>query len=174
MVVADALNCQKDTAKAVITGNADYLLSVKANQPTLMKDIEDYVHDSALRSGMESKKASEKNRDRLEVRTAYVTKNEVKASEWHYYISSRKLDATALLYHARKEWAVETMHWMPDVQFDEDFFRVVNISIQKNMNMLRKFTLSIVKQYKECTSSKTPMSRIMFDCLLSPEHIFAE
>jgi predicted transposase YbfD/YdcC len=35
IVVADALNCQKETAKAIVDGKADYLLSVKDNQETL-------------------------------------------------------------------------------------------------------------------------------------------
>ncbi len=37
LVVADALNCQKDTANVIVTGKADYLLNVKDNQPTLKK-----------------------------------------------------------------------------------------------------------------------------------------
>ncbi len=58
LVVADALNCQKKTAKTVIDGKADYLLSVKDNQPTLKKDIEDYVQDKALRKTMDTRKFS--------------------------------------------------------------------------------------------------------------------
>lgn len=36
IVVADALNCQKETAETVIKCKADYLLSVKGNQSGLM------------------------------------------------------------------------------------------------------------------------------------------
>lgn len=39
LVAADTLNCQKETAKAVVAGKADYLLSVKANQPALMQEM---------------------------------------------------------------------------------------------------------------------------------------
>jgi predicted transposase YbfD/YdcC len=53
MVVADALNCQKETAKAVIEGRGNYLFSVKDNQPTLKEDIEDYVQDEDLRKTMD-------------------------------------------------------------------------------------------------------------------------
>ncbi len=35
IIAADALNCQKETAKAVIAGGADYVLSVKDNHPCL-------------------------------------------------------------------------------------------------------------------------------------------
>lgn len=42
IVVANALNCQKKTARAIIAGSADYLLCAKDNQQTLKKDIADY------------------------------------------------------------------------------------------------------------------------------------
>ena len=71
-VVADALNCQKETAKAVIASNADYLLSVKDNQENLKEDIEDYVQDKGLRESMQKKAVCEKNRERTDRRTAYV------------------------------------------------------------------------------------------------------
>ena len=82
-----------------------------------------------LQSTMESKTKTEKNRGRIENRTAYITpqidwldgRNEWKnlkcigvihtefttkkgtSSEWHYYISSRSLTAGQLLHHARME-----------------------------------------------------------------------
>ena len=197
MVVADALNCQKKTAKAIIGKKADYLLNVKDNQPNLKKDIEDYVQDEGLRAGMERLSKTEKNRERIEKRTAYTT-SEVswldgraewaglrcigavhteieskkgKTEEWHYYISSRKLSAEELLHHARMEWSVETMHWLLDVHFGEDFCRVEDRDIQENLNMLRKLAINVIKQYKEGTGSKRAISKIMLDCLLDPYFI---
>ncbi len=151
LVVADALNCQKKTAKAVIEGKADYLLSVKDNQATLKKDIEEYVQDTALQKTMDTCKTVEKSRERIESRTAYVTGDiewlcggkdwrnlacigavhtqfttaKGTSEEWHYYISSRKLTAEELLKHARLEWSVETMHWMLDVHLKRKIIGVV-------------------------------------------------
>ena len=48
LVTADALNCQRETAKAIINKNGDYLLDAKANQPELMKDISDYFEVKSL------------------------------------------------------------------------------------------------------------------------------
>ena len=73
MVVADALNCQKKTAQAVIEGKGDYLLSVKDNQAALETDIADYVQDPDLRKNMGTNVQKEKNRGRIETRTAFVT-----------------------------------------------------------------------------------------------------
>ena len=197
VIVADALNCQKETARIIVKGGADYLLSVKDNQPSLKKDLEDYVQDSNLQKTMETESTQEKNRDRIETRTAYVSKNiswipdlkswtnmtcfgaihtqfttaEKKTSEWHYYISSRPLTAKELLHHARTEWTVETMHWLLDVHFGEDFCRVQDLNVQKNLNILRKCAINLIKRFKVATSSQRPISNIMFDCLLDPSNI---
>ena len=197
IIVADALNCQKKTAEAVISGGADYLLSVKDNHLCLKQDIAGYVEDPALREAMDTASQTEKNRDRIEKRSAFVTEEtgwitsgaewaglscigaihtefetkKGKTEEWHYYISSRKLTAAELLHHARMEWSVETMHWLLDVHFGEDYCRVEDRNIQQNLNMLRKAAINLIKQYKEGAASKRPMSKIMFDCLLNPYFI---
>lgn len=192
LVTADALNCQRDTAKAIVKKNADYLLDAKANQLELMKNISEYFEVKSLWKDVSTKKVKEKNRDRIETRTAFATtdidwmpqknrweklscigairtefeRNGEKSEEWHYYLSSRALTASELLHHARMEWAVESMHWLLDVHYAEDSCRLQALSLQKNLNMLRKFALSLIKKYKTSTSSKKALSQIMFDCLL--------
>ena len=194
MIVADAMHCQKETAKVIIKQKADYLLDVKDNQKTLKKDITDYVQDNTLRKGMDHVTIREKNRERVEIRTAYSTTDiswlenrpdwtglrsigaihtEVKTAEsktdtWHYYISSRELTANELLHHARMEWVVETMHWLLDVHFREDFFRALDKNVQQNMNILRKLSLNLIKKYKQTHAPKSALSHIMFDALLDP------
>lgn len=197
LVVADALNCQRGTAEAIIRGKGDYLLDAKGNQPVLEEEIKAYVQDESLRKTMDCTSATEKSRDRVEMRTAYATadiswlfgrekwknlccigaiktefeRKGVKTEEWHYYISSRNLTARELLHHARMEWAVESMHWLLDVHYSEDFCRIVNRTIQQNLNMLRKFALSLIKLFKADSNSKRPLSQIMFNCLLNPATI---
>ena len=73
IVVADALNCQKETAEIIVKQKADYLLSVKDNHPNLKKDIEDFVKDTALQGTIHTASKREKNRGRIEIRTAFVT-----------------------------------------------------------------------------------------------------
>ena len=75
-VVADALNCQIDTAAAIVEAKADYLLSAKGNQKELMNDIEQYVQDEKLRVTMDSVTQTEKGHGRIERRSAY-TSNDV-------------------------------------------------------------------------------------------------
>jgi predicted transposase YbfD/YdcC len=197
MVVADALNCQKDTAKVIIEGKADYLLNVKDNHSTLKQDIEDYVQDKDLQETMDTSSTLEKSRDRIERRTAFTThdiewlygKDEWASlscigaihtqfttskgisDEWHYYISSRKLTAEELLKHARLEWSVESMHWMLDVHFGEDFCRVEDKDVQQNLNIIRKIALNNIKCYKHDAGDERPISKIMLDCLLDCDNL---
>lgn len=197
LIVADALHCQKETAKAVISGKGDYLLSVKDNQGILKEDIEDYVQDETLQKTMDTHTKTEKNSGRVETRTAYmsrdidwlsekaeweklsclgavhtqVSKGAVQTDEWHYYISSRNLSAKDLLHHARLEWSVESMHWLLDVHFGEDFCRVEDSNIQQNLNIVRKIALNTMKGYKTKSDSKHPISKLMLDCLLDSKTI---
>jgi len=197
IVVADALHCQTKTVKTIIKEKADYLLSVKDNQPTLKKAIEDYVQDETLRMTMDTFSTCNKQSGRIERRVAFATcdidwlfgKEKWKGlvcigavntqfttkkgttNEWHYYISSRPLTAEALLRHARLEWSVESMHWLLDVHFREDFCRVEDKNVQENLNVVRKIVINTIKIYKANTKSKLPISRIMFGCLLDYENI---
>ena len=150
LVAADALNCQQKTAGIIVKGKGNYLLDAKGNQPNLGSAISEYVQDDTLRKGMDCERRTDKNRDRAETRTAYSTgdtawlygkekwenlncigaiktefeKDGRKTEEWHYYISSRKLSAAELLPQARMKGAVETMHWLLDVHYGEDYCRL--------------------------------------------------
>jgi predicted transposase YbfD/YdcC len=197
IIVADAMHCQKETAALIVEKKADYLLNVKNNHPMLKKDIEDYAGDEQLRKSMETFSSCEKNGGRIEIRNGFVThdidwfadKGEWKnlssigainrqftykgktSNEWHYYISSRKLAAEELLKHARLEWSVESMHWLLDVHFREDFCRVEDETVQQVLNAVRKIALNCVKTYKSKSRSKLPLSKIMFSCLLDCEKL---
>lgn len=197
MVVADALNCQKETAKIIAGQGADYLLCVKDNHPLLKNDIAEYIQDTELRERMKTASTSEKNRERIETRIAYIT-DEIKwleqkkewenlccigavyreikskngtSSEWSYYITSRNLTAEQLLHHARMEWTVETMHWLLDVHFEEDWCRIEDRNVQQNLNMMRKAAINIIKTFKSRTETTKAISKIMLDCLLEPKTI---
>lgn len=192
MIVADALHCQKYTAAAIVKKKANYLLNVKDNQEELKQGIEDYIQDETLRKTMETATTTEKNRGRIEKRRAFVTHDidwlygkdewvdlscigaintqfttpKGTSNEWHYYISNKQLTAEDLLKHARLEWSVESMHWLLDVHFCEDFCRIEDEDVQQVLNMVRKIALNCVKNHKQKSVSKRPLSKIMFNCLL--------
>jgi predicted transposase YbfD/YdcC len=197
VIVADALNCQKETAALIVEKGADYLLCAKGNQSTLESEISDFVQDKTLRSGMDHAKTVEKNRERIETRIAYTTcdidwlsvrsewsnascvgainrkfkTDKGDTNEWHYYISSRELSAEELLARVRNEWSVETMHWLLDVDFSEDFCRVAEQNTQENLNTVRKVVLNSLRLWKTENNSKAAFTHLMLDCLLEPSRI---
>ena len=44
VITADALHCQKDTAKIIIEAEADYVLQIKDNQKSLLEETKTYFH----------------------------------------------------------------------------------------------------------------------------------
>ena len=124
------------------------MLSAKGNQQELMNNIAEYVHDTKLRTTMDSITRTERGhgRKKHEVRIrvlmwsgcrrrvwpdfkcigAVHTRFEMSkgvTEEWHYYISSKALSVQELLHHARTEWSIESMRWLLDVHFDKDSAR---------------------------------------------------
>ena len=183
MLVADALHCQKESAAKVVAEGGDYLFVVKENQPTLHDEIEMFFQNEES----ESHSRTEKNGGRIEKRTAYVStdidwltgkkdwknlttigaihtefiKGENRSSEWHYYISSRKLNPQELLKHARLEWAVESMHWLLDVHFSEDKTKVWDMNVQQNLNIMRKIALNLARIYKDRYVPRSSISGVL-------------
>lgn len=89
----------------------------------------------------------------------------------HYYISSRPLTADELLHHARMEWAVESMYWILDVHFEEDWCLIEDKVLQQHLNMFRKAAINLIKLFKSRTKSKKAISKIMLDCLIDSSSI---
>jgi predicted transposase YbfD/YdcC len=87
IITADALHCQKETAKAIVKKKADYLLSVKDNQAELKEEIKDYIQNNELCISMVSEQTAEKNRGRIERRTAYTTNDIKKSTGQNYPVS---------------------------------------------------------------------------------------
>ena len=137
LVTIDAMGCQKTIAEAICDKNADYLLAVKDNHPTMHREIRDYF--SEFRNGraehpMSFHEESDKGHGRLETRRCFVTtdvewfeeqgqwknlslfamiesertiKNKT-TIETRYYIGSEKsADAKRVLNASREHWGIE-------------------------------------------------------------------
>ncbi len=75
--------------------------------------------------------------------------NEIKI-ETRYYISNLSNDINEFSNAIRNEWAIENkMHWHLDFTFKEDSNSTIEKNAQKNLNIIRKFCLSILKLVKE-------------------------
>jgi predicted transposase YbfD/YdcC len=72
-----------------------------------------------------------------------------------YLISSAPLDIERLASGARGHWGVESMHWLLDVEFKDDLSRYRTGHGAKNMAVVRRFALGLVRANKTKGSVKT-------------------
>lgn len=125
-----------------------------------------------LREGGKYKRTAEKVRSQIEIREYYQTEDigwlaqkrewkglksvgmeektirregEKEKKEYRYYISSLKTDAELFSRAVRGHWSVESMHWHLDVTFREDANTTLDKQAAQNLNIIRKWSLSILK-----------------------------
>ena len=71
------------------------------------------------------------------------------------YISSAPLDIERLAKGARGHWGVESMHWLLDVEFKDDLSRYRSGHGAKNMAIVRRFALGLIRADATKGSIKT-------------------
>lgn len=70
-----------------------------------------------------------------------------KSIQRRYYLTSHEPEAKKLQQLIRQHWAIENQcHWTLDVTFNEDQSRARKDNAASNLAMLRKVTLSLLKQ----------------------------
>lgn len=74
LVTIDAMGCNATIAKAIRDAGADYLLAVKANQPTLLRDIELLFQDAEPHTLDSAPPEYDKGHGRIETRTVTVAR----------------------------------------------------------------------------------------------------
>lgn len=175
LVTADAMCCQKETAKKIIDKEADYVLQVKQNQSSLSAAITDeidrYARDNFEHRNLRKLTTTEKNRARVETRTVMVAPAPVtlkqkwpglqtigmiyrsrelvdgtESEESTSFISSLPPKMRVLAKHVRNHWSIEnTLHHTLDVTFTEDKSRILQGNGPEIIVALRRFCLSILK-----------------------------
>lgn len=175
IVTIDAMGTQKDIAAAIRNRRADYVLALKGNQAGLHGDVRMYFGDGKIREGIRAAGGytytEEKAHGQIEKREYYQTddirwlaqkkdwkgiksigmeektilceKGEKK--EYRYYISSLAPDIETFKRAVRGHWSVESMHWQLDVTFREDANTTLDKRAAQNQNIIRKWSLSILK-----------------------------
>jgi predicted transposase YbfD/YdcC len=74
VVTGDAMNCQRATAATAIAQGADYVLALKANQPTLHDDVRTFLEDPERAVGVIHRTVDGEH-GRIETRTSEVCKD---------------------------------------------------------------------------------------------------
>ena len=171
IVTIDAMGCQKNIAKKIISKNADYVLAVKENQKDLFDDIQDsfrilpsadknedidYGHGRietrkcSIIQDLSLIESSDKWNGLVSIvrveRLRHFKATGKEESETNYYISS--LDKAELIQKCvRKHWGIENkVHWILDVAFKEDHSRKRNQNAAQNYSCLNRIALNLLKK----------------------------
>lgn len=175
IVTIDAMGTQPNIAQAIRDRGADYILSVKDNQPTLADSMQDFFgafQASPDRTPHGFDETVEKDHGRLEIRRCYVfdqieclhapqrwpdlksfaviaSERTIKGKtmrEHRFYITSLSADAARLNRAVRQHWRVEnSLHWCMDVVFDDDQMRARTGHAAHNFAVLRHIALNLIR-----------------------------
>lgn len=176
VVSVDAMGTQREVARRLTQQNANYILALKGNQPTLLDDVQEMMDDALHRpqgeTPLDTVTVSEHNRGRTEVRSCAVlpafpdledhdfpgVKSVVKitsersvkgvtSTEERYFLSSLDADAAEHLRHVRSHWEIENLlHWSLDVAFHEDENTTTTRALAQNLAVVRRWVLNLIRQ----------------------------
>ena len=83
--------------------------------------------------------------------------------ETRYYILSRYLSGKRFSEAVRGHWAIESMHWVLDVNFREDDSRTRERTLGNNLSWLRRFAVTLLKRHPVKDSLRGKMIRCMMN-----------
>jgi predicted transposase YbfD/YdcC len=185
LVSIDAIATNADVAEAITGQGADYLLAVKANQPSLRAEVEAAFAEAGE---LETHADLDKGHGRIEERRTSVlrefdwldgarrfpgelrlpgaaclvraeTRVEAKGktrTETRFFISSRALTPAEAAEAIRGHWAIENrLHWVLDVTFADDQSRLRKGHGARNMATVRHFALNLVRTATDKRSIKS-------------------
>lgn len=171
IVTIDAMGCQKEIARKILTKKADYVLAVKNNQPELMDDIQDSFR---ILKPNDVFKHIDYDHGRIETRKCFLINDLTlidKSSSWkslgsiikieseryfkatgktqtetRYYISSIASNAEKVAIAIRSHWGIENkVHWTLDVAFNEDKSRKRAGNAAHNFTIINRIALNLLK-----------------------------
>jgi len=175
IVTIDAMGTQPNIAQAIRDRGANYILSVKDNQPKLADSVQDFFgafQSAPDKTPHQVDEIVEKDHGRLEIRRCYAfdqidclhaperwpdiksfaviaSERTIKGKttlEHRLYISSLPADAARLNHAVRQHWRVEnSLHWCLDVVFGDDQMRARTGHAAHNFAVLRHIALNLIR-----------------------------
>jgi predicted transposase YbfD/YdcC len=179
IVSIDAMGTQSAIAEQITQQQADYVLALKGNHPTLFEQAQTGFEEVQSRQGEDRPHTqyqdTEAGHHRIESRTIWqipaqqvFSKDQLKqwpglqslvvvqshrrlwnkdTTETRYFLSSLNTDAQTFARYIRAHWGVENqLHWCLDVVFQEDASRIRKDHAPRNMSVLRRLALNLLRQ----------------------------
>jgi predicted transposase YbfD/YdcC len=164
VITIDAMHTQHDTAQVILERQADYVMTVKANMPTLYRQLKKLPWARIPAASSVSKDHGRRARRTIKAALApswiefdgaaqvaqlrrTVTKKGKKTVEVVYLITSdRAAEPATLAAWVRGHWHIENkLHWVRDVTYQEDNSLVRTGNAPRVMATLRSLAISILR-----------------------------
>lgn len=180
IVTIDAIGCYATTVDAIRARKADYVITLKANQKNLHKSAVEFFEKNKEKSSVEFHQTHDKKHGRIETRKYYITSdldqfsstekfkdiksigmveatrevNDKISTHVRYFITSLEPEPKLFAKAVRTHWSIEnSLHWVLDVIFGEDYSRSRKDNSAKNLAALRKIAINLVKADKASKKS---------------------
>ncbi|WP_016922590.1 ISAs1 family transposase [Prochlorothrix hollandica] len=176
VVTLDAMGTQKTIAAQIAEAQGDYILSLKANHPTLFKQVQAFFETANAYKGLPEPlqfkvEGGHHRRDTRQVwafslhdlpplHEAHLWPNlssivvvrrqrllwNRSTEEVQFYLSSLPADSPRIAPAIRSHWGIEnSLHWVLDVNFGEDDCRVRSLHATRNLALIRRYALNILR-----------------------------
>lgn len=154
-VTADALHCQRTTAEIIHTGKGVYVLTVKENQPLLLKEINSRIdrYSDKVKHYEDDKRSYEI----LDLPKSYSLSDEWKGLKCFVRMHSDKCDRCfisnttdhqLIIQAVSLRWSIETFHKMKDADMSEDAVRSTDRQALRNIAMLNNLGEQLISMYQ--------------------------
>ena len=190
IITIDAMGTQTAIARQIRDSGADYILTLKANHPTLAQDaknwFERYQREGGITPAHTTECICEAGHHRIEQRCfvsvpAEQVFNSNQLKRWtglqtliveqssrqlwnktthstRFFLSSLAADFAHFPNSIRSHWGIENqLHWCLDVVFAEDDSRIRKDHAPRNMTILRRLALNLLRQ--DTSSGSLKMKR---------------
>ena len=193
LVTIDAMGCQTEIAEKIIDGGGDYFLAVKKNQKHLYENIEWLFKYAASEDDLQQAfETFDAQHGRFDTRQCSVLSYDgfLEKKAWkglshivkvyresenphtgkiskdtRYYITSQtSCTPKSALTASRSHWGIENhLHWALDVTFNEDASRTRLGHAARNLGLLRRIALMLLKRVE---APKLSIKRKQFKALM--------
>ena len=174
VVTADAMSMQKDIVEKIRKKGGDFLIELKANQPSLRYGVEDriaghtpvysYTEGPVLAHGrietrtyriydgpdiIADKEKWGGNMTVIEYESATIKKpTGAHTSEKRLYVSSMPTDTPKPGIFVRNHWSIESMHWGLDYNLQQDNIKRKSTRAARNLDTIQRIVYSVFSIWK--------------------------
>ena len=174
IVTADAMSMQKDIVEIIRKKGGNFLIELKANQPSLRYGIEDklvehtpvysYTEGPELAHGrietrtyriydgldiIADKEKWGGNMTIVEYESSTVKKSTgIHTSEKRLYVSNMPTDTPKLGTIVRSHWSIESMHWGLDYNLQQDNIKRKSTRAARNLDTIQRIVYSVFSIWK--------------------------